>query len=465
MVLKRAKRVKRYFVVVLSGLILLSMAWSGPFLLLKPNQAYADNLTAAQRTALQAELSQVEADEAIAKKQLTDAQAQSTSLSRDINVLTARIKAAQLDIKAKNLLIQSLGNDINIKEKHISDLGAHIDKGKQSLADLLRKTKELDSYSMPEVLLSQSSISGFFTDIDTFQSIQNGLQTTFDQLQADQVSTTVERDALDTRLNAEMDARYAIQQQETSVKSDQVTKQQLLGISKGNEKSYSNLVAQKQARAVQIRAALFSLRDSAAIPFGQALQYANVAYQKTGVRPALLLAILTQESALGANVGSCYVTNQQTGDGMNIKKNTLVSKVMNPTRDVPAFLQILSAIGGDMSRTPVSCPMSYGWGGAMGPSQFIPSTWVLLQARISSTIGISGMPDPWNPAHAFMASALYLSDLGAARGGYTAERTAACKYYSGKSCGLATGNTAYGNSVISQANVIQTTMIDQLNGL
>jgi membrane-bound lytic murein transglycosylase B len=224
-------------------------------------------------------------------------------------------------------------------------------------------------------------------------------------------------------------------------------------------------VAQKQARAVEIKAALFSLRDSAAIPFGQALQYANVAYQKTGVRPAFLLAILTQESALGANVGSCYVTNQQTGDGINIKKNIAVLGVMSPTRDVPPFLRILAAIGGDISRTPVSCPMSYGWGGAMGPSQFIPSTWILLDDRIASAVGISGMPDPWNPQHAFMASALYLADLGAAQGGYTAERTAACKYYSGKACGYATGNTAYGNSVIAHANTIQTTMIDQLAGI
>ena len=433
--------------------------------LLAPRIARADNLTPAQRAALQAELTQVEADEAAAQKQLDSAQAQSASLSRDINVLTARIKAAQLDIKAKNLLIQSLGNDITIKENHISDLQANIDSGKQSLADTMRKMHELDSYSLPEVLLSQTSVSGFFTDIDTFQSVQSSLQTTFDQLQADQASTTAERDALDVRRNTEMDAKYVIQQQEASIASDQTQKKQLLSISKGNEKSYSSLVAQKQARAVQIRAALFSLRDSAAIPFGQALQYANVAYQKTGVRPAFLLAILTQESALGKNVGSCYVTNQQTGDGINAKKNTMVSKVMNPSRDVPAFLQILSAIGGDISRTPVSCPMSYGWGGAMGPSQFIPSTWVLLSDRISTTVGISGMPDPWNPQHAFMASALYLADLGAARGGYTAERTAACKYYSGKACGYATGNTSYGNSVISQANTIQTTMIDQLAGL
>jgi len=426
---------------------------------------HAQNLTDAQKAQLQAELRQVEAESVAAQQQLNDAQSQSASLNRDILVLTARIKTAQLNIKAKNLLIQTLGNDIGAKEQHISDLEDHIARGKESLADILRKMREIDTNSIPEVLLSQTSVSGVFKDFDTFQAIQDSLQNTFNQLQADQASTTAERDALDVRRNTEIDAKYVIQQQQNQITADQKQKQQLLSISKGNEKSYTNLLAQKQSRAAQIRAQLFSLRDSAAIPFGQALQYANIASQKTGVRAAFLLAILTQESALGKNVGSCYLTNQQTGDGINAITGTMISHVMSPARDVPPFIQIVNAIGADPLKTVVSCPQSIGWGGAMGPAQFIPSTWVLFESRIQSALGISAIPDPWNPEHAFIASAMYLGDLGASRGGYTAERTAACKYYSGKSCGAISGNTAYGNSVIAHANTIQTTMIDPLMGL
>jgi membrane-bound lytic murein transglycosylase B len=437
----------------------------GIFCIFGMQSVMAETLTPAERAALQEQLKQVEAEEAQAKQALADAQSQSQSLSRDINVLSARIKATQLEIKAKNLLIQSLSSDIVKKEDHLDELEARINKGKATLAGLMRKTREVDDYSIPEVLLSQKSIAGFFEDIDSFQSVESGLKTVFEQLRADEAATTEERDALDTRKNAEVDARYAIQQKEASIKSDQVQKQTLLNISKGNEKAYSDLVSQKKAQAVKIRSALFELRDSAAIPFGQALQYANEAYEKTGVRPAFLLAIITQESALGSNVGACYVTNNQTGDGVNRKTNAFVAKVMSPTRDIPPFLSILSDLGTDQTKVVVSCPLSYGWGGAMGPAQFIPSTWMLFKDRIVSALGISGIADPWNPEHAFMASAMYLSDLGAGRGGYTAERTAACKYYSGKACGYATGNTSYGNSVISRANTIQTTMIDPLAGI
>jgi membrane-bound lytic murein transglycosylase B len=429
-----------------------------------PFFVYAQDLTPSQKAQLEQELAQVEAEQKQAEAELATAQAQSASLSRDIKILDAKIKAAQLDIKAKNLLIQTLGNDITNKQNHIANLETHIEKGKETLAQILRKTNEIDQNSLPELMLSQSSITSFFQDIDSFDSVRQSLQTTFEQLRNDEASTTAEKNVLDIRRNAEIDARYSIQQQQKNIQSDQKSKQQLLTASKSNEKSYSTLLAEKRARAAEIRAALFSLRDAAAIPFGQALQYATMASQKTGIRPAYLLAILTQESSLGSNVGTCYLSNPSTGDGINVKTNSFVSKVMNPSRDVSPFNEILRILGGDPLKTVVSCPQSIGWGGAMGPAQFIPSTWMLIKDRLASFLGISGMPDPWNPAHAFMAAGLYLSDRGAVAGSYSAERNAACKYYSGSSCGVS-GNSYYGNSVMALADNIQRTMIDPLQGL
>lgn len=425
--------------------------------------ASAQTLTPAERAALQQELAQVEAEQKAAAADLAKAQSQSASLTRDISVLDAKIKKAQLNIKAKNLLIQSLGTDITEKQKHINKLEDHIAKGKESLSSILRKMNEAGSYSLPEMMLSQKTLTGFFNDVDSFQSVQQSLKETFETLRADEISTTEAKNTLVARQNAEKDARHAIEVEQANIKEDQNERKQLLSISKGNEKAYSTALAQKQARAAQIRAQLFALRDAAAIPFGQALQYAEVASKKTGVRPAFLLAIMTQESALGKNVGQCYVTNLQTGDGINAKSGKALKKVMNPTRDVPAFTKILSQIGGEATKQVVSCPLEIGWGGAMGPAQFIASTWMMFVDRIAAAVGISGMPDPWNPSHAFMASAIYLSDLGASNGGYSAERNAACRYYSGKSCGAVSGNTTYGNSVVSKADTIQRTMIDPLN--
>ncbi len=424
------------------------------------------NLSPEQRAQLQAELKEVEAEAAAAQEQLTRAKAQSASLSRDISVLDAKIRAAQLDIRAKTLLIQTLGEDITSKQKHIDYLESRIDKGKQTMADLLRRTNEIGQHSISEMLLSGTTVSQFFNDIDTFQSVQEGLQSTFDMLRADQASTTEEKNALDARRNANIDARHAIEVQKANVAADQAQQKQLLTISKGNEKSYSSVITQKQARAAQIRSALFALAGAQAIPFGEALAYANTVSQKTGVPPSFLLAILKQETNLGKNVGTCYLTNPNDGSGLNSRTNKVMAKVMKPDRDVQPFMQVAQELGLDYKNLLVSCPQSIGYGGAMGPAQFIASTWMLpsLRSRVITALG-NQHPSPWKPLDAFMAAGIYLSDLGADTASYSAQRNAACKYYSGRSCGYVTGNTSYGNSVMALADTIQQTMINPLLGI
>jgi len=207
---------------------------------------------------------------------------------------------------------------------------------------------------------------------------------------------------------------------------------------------------------------LFALRDSAAIPFEEALKYANQASAKTGVRPAFVLAILTQESALGKNVGSCYLTDQTTGAGVGANTGTVIAKVMKPDRDVGPFVDLLGRLGRQVYKTLVSCPQAIGWGGAMGPAQFIPSTWAIFAGRIANAVGVT-VADPWAPLDAFMASSMYLGDLGASAGGYTAEHNAACKYYSGKACAASSWAGTYGDQVLAKAKIIQDN-IDFLQG-
>lgn len=431
----------------------------------------AQSLTPQQKAKLEQELAQVEAEQKQAEAALSSAQAQSSSLQRDIAVLDAKIKVAQLNIRAKNLLIESLGKDIKNKESHIETLDDRIEQGRNTLAVIMRKTNEVGSYSLPEVLLSQSTVSGALKDLDTFASVQEGLRSTFEQIRSDKSETQAEKDALEKRRNAETDARYAIQQEQKNIQADEKEKQGLLAISKGNEAAYKTLVAQKAAQAAQIRATLFPLAGAEPIPFGTAYQYAKEAEERTGIRPAFLLAIFAQESSLSADatfgryVGSCYLSDTKTGAGININSKKSVANVMKPERDVQPFLDITKALGFDPYTTRVSCPLATGgYGGAMGAAQFIPDTWIRFKDRLAKVLGISGMPNPWNPEHAFIAASMLLTDNGAAARTYTAERTAALKYYAGGYWNLPK-NAFYGNQVMLKAAEIQMNMINPLQGL
>ena len=86
----------------------------------------------------------------------------------------------------------------------------------------------------------------------------------------------------------------------------------------------------------------------------------------------------------------------------------------------------------------------------MGPSQFIPSTWVNLGYGKKVTAITGKTANPWNINDAFLATGLLLKDNGATGGGTKAEFNAAMKYYCGGAC--SSYDKFYGNSVISIAN-------------
>ena len=457
-------RIKKIF----SVCALFLMITGGSFSLFIPQKIHAQTVqdVQSQRAELEAQLKALEAEIAQKQADLNAQKGQSASLNGDIKLLTTKIEKAKLDIKAKNITINKLSGEITDKNKHIASLDERIAKNHDSLGQLLRKAREVESNTIVDVILSNQSLSEVYGDLDDYDALKKAIGTTLDEIRGVKTETTAEREELKKRQDAERDAKDALESAKAQVQKSEAEKQSLLVISKDKEKTYAQILADRQAKAAQIRSALFALAGgSAAIPFGDALKYAEFAGKQTGVRPAFLLAILTQETNLGANVGSCYLSDKDTGAGVGINSGTPIANVMKPGRDVEPFIAITKSLGRDPFHTRVSCPFSYGYGGAMGPSQFIASTWMLLKSKISAAIG-GGEPDPWAPRDAFTASSVYLANLGATAQTYTAEWNAACKYYSGRSCTTpGVKNAFYGNSVMALAKKIQTTMIDPLQGL
>ncbi len=398
-------------------------------------------------------------------------QGESATLSEEIGRLNAQIKLAESKIKVANLTISELTKDIGTKSQVIERLGNRIDTSLESLTDIVRKIEERDHVSLPEILLGNSTFSNFFSELDSYITLSDNLNVLVMGIKSDKQETESERVVLETRKEKEIDARQLIEEQKRVVDNAKLAKDKLLKDTKGKESLYKGFVQAKEQKIAQIRSALFSLRGTDGIPFGDAYDYAVVASRATGVRPALILAILTQESDLGKNMGSCLMTNATTGDGIGKNSGTAFERVMAAPRDSEPFLTITARLGRDWKSTPVSCPPDKKWysgrgyGGGMGPSQFIPSTWELYKKNLGSLLGLPGdSVDPWNPQHAIMATAAYMRDIGAASGSYTAEKNAACKYYSGAACkvGRKPPNAFYGEQVLKKAATIQETMIDPM---
>lgn len=413
------------------------------FLLSTPVAVFAA-LTPEERAELERQLAEVEQQIASNKTELNKKQEERQSLERDVAILDAQIKDAQLAIRQRDLAIKKLTDGITDKEGAIKVLDQKVADGQESVAQMIRRTHEIDDISIAELALG-GSISDLFTEVDNYQIVQQALDNAFKEMAVAKADLAARKDALLSQQSEEEELKQLQLLQRRALEQSENEKKVLVTYAKGQESQYQKLITEQTKTANEIRARLFELRDSGAIPFGKAYEYAQAASAATGVRPALILGVLAQESNLGENVGT---GNWRTD--------------MHPTRDVPVFEQLMAELGLDPDRQKVSKKPWYGWGGAMGPAQFIPSTWVMYKDRIGELTG-NNPPNPWDARTAIFASALLMADNGADAGTRASERLAALRYFAGWGNANKPAYAFYGDGVMKLADKFQNE-IDILEG-
>lgn len=426
-------------------------------------QTSADKQVEQRKARLEAELAEIEKEIEGQQVLLESKQRERVSLERDVAILDAKIDKAKLSIRAQDLEIRRLSQDISGKRQTIGNLNSKLQREKESLAQLIRRTNEIDDYSLAEIILGNKNFSDFFEDLDNFDAIKASLSDSFKEIAMTRNDTETQKGALENRKVSEQELRNIQELEKKKIEYQERKRQRILDATKGEEAVYQALITDKLKSAAEIRAELFTLRGSAPIPFARAYQYALDAYRVTGVRPALILGVIAQESNLGENVGQCLITNEpRKGDGKGVNTGRYFRRVMKPGRDVDPFFAITKELGINPYAQVVSCPPSYGYGGAMGPAQFIPSTWDLYKKRIAKKSG-QNPPNPWDPRTAFIASALLMSDNGADRGTYYSERLAALRYFAGWRNAKKPSYAFYGDGVMELASKYQG-LIDVLEG-
>ncbi|HRH24468.1 MAG TPA: hypothetical protein PK109_02685, partial [Candidatus Paceibacterota bacterium] len=275
---------------------------------------HAQELTKEERAELEDQYDKLQEEIGQWQQVLDATRAKKNTLQGDVTTLNAQIAQAEAQIKAKNIEIGKIGNQIKTKTARINELSAKIDDGHDSLASFLRRQDQVDDLSLVEIAFAADSAFSLFEDVDNIVTVQSGLHKEFAEIREIRTETESERKALADQQSAAADARYVVETKKQEIDKNKADKNQLLAITKNEEAAYSQVLAERQAQAAAIRARLFPLRDTDTIQFGDAARYAQAASAKTGVRAALILAILSQESSLGANVGNCLITDLTTGD-------------------------------------------------------------------------------------------------------------------------------------------------------
>jgi membrane-bound lytic murein transglycosylase B len=435
------------------GLVFVSAVFMLPIFFSLENQVSAQLSSVEQeREELESQLKELEDQIAGIEGDITKTQAEKDTLNNQIYVLRSKIKKLNLQINQSNILIGDLRSQIQDTSASIEKTTEEVETAKSQIGVVLQRVYQEDRKTKVEIVLAGETLSDFFQNVASLGALNANLRQLLANMEELNDSLNSQKGALESEKGEEENfVKIQLLQKQENQGLQQQT-ETLLVETKGKEAEYQRLLKDKQAQANEIRSRIFELIGVSDAPtFGEAVEIANGVSAQVGVRPALLLAVLTQESNLGKNVGQCYLQNTKTGSGVSTK-GTVFKNVMKPTRDVKPFLRITKALGREPLETPVSCPIPSvgGYGGAMGPAQFIPSTWAIFEDRLAAIKGSSA--DPWNIKDAFLATGLYLGDLGATKKTYDHEWCAALSYFSGN-CSIRNQvrYEFYGDSVMALA--------------
>ena len=385
------------------------------------------------------------------QSQIDITRGQSRTLENEIKQLNAKINQITLEIRGLELSVNKTKLEIGETEKKITESEDAINKHKSALVQYVNIAYQNDQKTITEILLNNDNISDFFNELNNLNATQDNLQLTIKDIRDLKVGLENHQNQLEEKRNELEQTKRLQELEQRSLNSSKTAQNNLLKETKGQESKYQNLVKQSQKDIEALRAQISYLIQNG-VTAEEAVKFAQLAAIRTGIRPAYLLAELEQESALGSNVGKCYIVDSSSGATRRVTNGQIYAKGIHPTRDLPLFIKITAELGMDPFQTPISCGSS--WGGAMGPAQFIPSTWVGYIDEVAKLTGHS-LPNPWNVEDAFIAAAVKLSKDGASSQNRAGEVAASKRYYCGSATSTKSGCINYANSVQRLADEIE----------
>lgn len=381
------------------------------------------------------------------EEEISKKQGASKSLNNEISILNSKISQIQSEIKGLSLSIDQASAEIGQTVGQIKDAEDKIGKHKMALGAYLRLLNQSEQEDLLQILLKNKSFSAFFDNLNNVQTTQENVKATIGQIKDIKAGLEIKEDHLIDQ-KQELESLKNIQQiQRKSVEDVKTNKNQLLKVTKGEESKYQNLVKQSKADIEKIRTQITYLQQNG-VSAEEAVKFGQLAAIGAGIRPAFLLAILEIESGLGKNVGTGNWQKDMYTCYLNLKK---------PKRaelEKAAFFKIVNKLGLNPDTVKVSREPNYGCGGALGPAQFLPTTWLGYEAEVARLTG-HNPPNPWNVEDAFTAAAIKLAKGGANAKTKTGETRAAKAYISGNPTCTSNICNYYSTMVLRKADQIE----------
>lgn len=413
-----------------------------------------------QRDSLTKQIEALEREAADLDNQISKTQSEAKTLENQIKIFNNEIKRREVEIKRLALAVRQADIDIQAKTAGIEELETRIKKNRIILAASIRKIYDYDQESTIAILAKNETLSEFFSALDSVKNLQAQVDDLVTQLKGDKSQLEEDKTELQD-FRAEQSSLKALAEVERrAVQEKKLEKDRILKLTRGKEAVFQQLLTQKKRDLAALKTQLFYL-EKTGISAADALKFAELAASRAGIRTAFLLALLEVETgkqfeggviSAGTNLGTGNWKRDMYDCYVNLGRKSAAENQKN------AFFAITSKLNLDPDKMPVSRKPSYGCGGAMGPAQFIPTTWLLFETKVSKLTG-HNPPSPWNVEDAFTASAVFLAESGATSQTKSGELSAARTYISGRPNCPPSGSAryacqAYANRVVSLAEDI-----------
>lgn len=378
--------------------------------------------TAEQQAALDDKKAQLEEQIANLRKQIEDykidinqKESEKKTVTKEVNLLTSKINALKLEISSTEIEIEKIGYDIKSTEEKILINEQNLARQKEFLSELIRSIYISQDKTTIEVLLEYDQLSDYFSEFQRLEKVNDNVKNTIESIKTSKQELEKNKGEL-LDVQEEKNNLLALREnQKQDVQANKMQKQQILTLTVKEQKALQSELSKGEKLLPAMIAQLRSLEIAGqVINADTAIAAAKFIAKATGIRAAYVLGILKVETNLGANLGSGYYKTD-----------------MSPKQH-ETFLGIINELGLPDTMPVSKKPKSYtGWGGAMGPAQMMPTTWMGYKSGVTAITG-NNPPNPWNITDAVAAMALYtLKTPGVINHNYDAEYEAAARYFAG----------------------------------
>lgn len=323
------------------------------------------------------------------KKNQTQEEAEKIAIA--IEQLKAELVKAEKELAQTKSAITKVTLTKEQTGEEASAIEKEIVKKRAELMVLIRTLYEFESEPMVKIFFSTDSLSDVLLKQEQYKMFQKKAIGIMQDMHNKEDALREKEKNLEEQAEDLGQLQKILDGQADDLAEKRETQRKFLAEKREKQLEFENLIAEAKAARDEISKQIFTLQSGKVnVSLKTAVDMAKFASSVTGVRGAIIMAVLKVESGVGANVGSGVFPDN-----------------MPYSRNREAFVRITSALGLDPYKTAISRS------GAIGPGQFMPLTWEGLAPRVA---GLMKKPvaNPFELSDAFVATAIFLADRGAA---------------------------------------------------